>query len=138
VTTTLTPGTWTEHESGLDPDSGDVGGDIQATDAASRRWIKPLDDGTYALVTVYAYGTREFSEARDAYLYDVQEQIEWMRCADWEEPGGTEIDCDYTYTWPFSIAPSDLDVAFNWAKNHVTSYDPDRDFDWDGLAPISH
>ena len=134
---TLTPGTWTEHESGLDPDSGAVGGDDQATDAVSRRWIKPLDDGTYAVVTVYAYGTRFDDPDREQQL-DVLERVEWMHCSDWEEPGSSEIDCDYTYAWPFDFGPADLDVAFDWAKNHVAGYEADRDFDWDGIAPIIH
>jgi hypothetical protein len=135
---TLTPGAWTEHESGIDLSSGDVGGDDQATDSVSRRWIKPLEDGTYAVVTVYAYGTGRFNESLDAYDYDVTEQIEWLHCSDWEDPGSSEIDSDYTYHYPFSLAPEDIDVAFEWAKNHVADYDAESDLHWNGLDPIIH
>jgi hypothetical protein len=136
MNTTLTPGMWTEDEHGLDLNSGDVGGDLQATDAVSRRWIKPLDDGTYAVVDVTAYGT---SEERDDEVYlDVQEQVCWTRCSDHQDPGGTELDCDYTYDHPFHFAPDDLDIAFDWAKQHVTSWDAERDLHWDGVTPISH
>lgn len=130
--------TWTEDPSGLDLDAGQVGGDIQWTDSVSRRWIKPLDDGTYAMVTVTAYGTRDWDQHHEKYMLDVQAQVEWMRCRDWQDPGGTQLDADYTYDYPFDFAPEGQATAYDWAKQHVISYDIERDISWDGVSAIQH
>lgn len=125
-----TSATWTEHTLGLDLDSGDVGGDIQATNSASRRFVKKNDDGTYSMFTVYAYGTEEDD------VLDVQEMVEYLTCREIDDgsPIG-EIWSDYRYRHPFDLAPSSLDMAEVWAVNHVKSFNVSH-ISWDGMSEV--
>lgn len=125
--------TWTEDATGLDRDAGDVGGDIQMTKSASRRFSKKNDDGTHALVTVYAYGT---VEGDDEHL-DVQEMVEYLTCRELDDgcPIG-ETWSDYRYRHPFDLAPSSLDMAEVWARNYVRTFDISH-VTWDGTSEVS-
>lgn len=124
---------FTEDAMGFIADSGDVGGDNQATDAASRRFQKPLDDGNWAVVEVTAYGTaREVEEG--AYVdYDVEVQILWTVCGDPTDVGGTEIYADVTYEHPYSLAPSSTEQALAWSQTYIREFDSTH-LSWDGIT----
>lgn len=118
---------WTD--AGFDDDSGDVGGDIQATKSVSRRFTKTNDDGTIAMVTVYAYGTIE----GDDECRDVQEMIEYLICREYDDGPIGEIWSDYRYRHMYEVSPPDLEVAFTWATNHVNSFEM-KHVSWDGVT----
>lgn len=124
-------GLYTEHESGIDLDSGDVGGDDQATAAASRRFQRQLDDGTWAIVTVYAFGTSKEVDEGASYQHDVEVMTEYMVCSDVTDPGSTEIDADYRYWFPFDVGPDTPEKAYEWACNYIRGLDVE-DVDWNG------
>lgn len=116
---------YTEHEAGLMINSGGPGGDYVATDTVSRQFHRQLDDGTWAVVTIYAYGTQREVEEGAFVEYDVEEMVEYMVCSDPADPGGTEIDTDYRYENPFDIPPKSLEQALVWATNHIRNFDID-------------
>lgn len=124
---------FTEDAMGFIANSGDVGGDAQATDSASRRFQKQLDDGTWAVVEVYAYGTEKEVDEGASFEYDVAVQIMWSTCSDPTAAGSTEINADVTYEYPFSIAPCDLKQALAWSQNYVRTFDA-SDLSWDGVT----
>ena len=64
---------------------GDVGGDIQSSDAWSARWTRPLTDGQHAVVTRTYYATRDDSGAET-----LECETEYLVCADPDRPGDTE------------------------------------------------
>lgn len=85
-------------------DAGDVGGDYQLGPARSRQFAQKRDDGTYTVITEYAYTTPGNLSAFDAgefygrrHGYSVCNQTEIMHCRDLEDIGGSEIHSDIEY-----------------------------------------
>lgn len=85
-------------------DEGEIGGDIQLSAAPGRRFVHEREDGTFDVITEYAYvipgdesafGDGTFSGRKHGY--SVQNQTEIMHCRDLDDVGGTEITCDYEY-----------------------------------------
>ncbi|BDZ52397.1 hypothetical protein GCM10025867_46380 (plasmid) [Frondihabitans sucicola] len=134
TTTALPHYDWTEHESGLDLDSGDVGGDYQASAAASRRFWRQLPDGTFCVITSYYYATQKYyeldaegnrtgSESDDAESFDsaerfvdIENMTEYLWCTDREDPGSTEINSNYKYEYPLDMALDNVDRAWALAQ----------------------
>ena len=86
------------------PNEGDIGGDIQLSDAPGRRFVHQREDGTWDVITEAAYVVPGDQTAFDngtfsgrKHGYGVQNQTEIMHCRDLEDVGGTEITCDYEY-----------------------------------------
>lgn len=108
----------------LDYNSGDVGGDVQASNAASRRFTRTTDDGTYETVTVYTFASDEYFE-RDA-TYEVVELTETIEHTDPEEVGGTELHSEYEYDFPyersFDTAQEAFDAGVARLKNIESSW----------------
>jgi len=102
----------------IDYNAGDVGGDIQATDATSRRFVRTNASGTFTVLEVYAYATQEENGA-----IDVQAQLWETVCTDPEDPGSSEIFADIQYDYPFDYAPRDMEQAYEWAQNFVRTFD---------------
>jgi hypothetical protein len=71
---------------------GDGCGDDQIGQAYDARYHKVLPDGTFAVLTS-TYFVTQFGDG----TFGVTEQYETLRCSDLEDPGGTEIACDYQY-----------------------------------------
>jgi hypothetical protein len=72
--------------------AGDIGGDIQAGNSYSLRYVRADMPGS--LITVSYYGA-EYDECPGEFI--VQRQVEWMVCEDPADPGGTEIWSDVAY-----------------------------------------
>jgi hypothetical protein len=86
---------WQRCEPAVSP-AGDVGGDIQASDAWDARWQRPLPDGMTAMVTRAFYEAREDGKPPTPWLLECQ--TEYLICRDPADPGGTEVwsDADHT------------------------------------------
>lgn len=89
---------WREHDSGV-MEEGFVGGDWQVGEAFSKRFVR--DDLPGSLCTVSIYAVRH-EEGDGCVRHEVgklalRDQIEFMICGNPEEPGSTEIWCDYWY-----------------------------------------
>jgi hypothetical protein len=100
---TWCPEPWTREEP-LVGSGGDCGGDIQVSDSFTARWTAPLVDGTFALLTVAFY------LAEDDGRTFVECQTEYLHCRDLQDPGGTEIFCDYDYTEVVTVDPAATDL----------------------------
>jgi len=84
-------GQWRTDGTGVQP-GGDCGGDIQAGDSYSARFVRPDLPGSLMTVTFYPV---EYDECPGEFV--VQRQLEWMVCGDPRDPGGTEIWSDVAY-----------------------------------------
>jgi hypothetical protein len=116
--------------------SGDCGGDIQAGESWSVRFIRPDKPGSLLTVTFYPV---EYDECPGEFV--MQRKIEWMVCADPADPGGTEI-------WPDEVVRDDpMDPVFATAAEadaRATAEDAllradaygcwDGEPDWNGAA----
>lgn len=111
--------TYTEHPSGIDTDSGDVGGDYQVTKSASRSFQRKLSDGTWQILTVYAYGTQCEADEGASVDNDVQVMTESLICTDPDNTGSTEVTSDYTYAYPYADGPTSPEQAYEWACNYI-------------------
>jgi hypothetical protein len=122
----------------IDPDSGDVGGDHQASNAVSRRFAQQIDEKEFLVYTVYGYAslthemlTRHEGGEEDV-VWDVTAQTEIMRCSDWQDPGSTEITCDYEYNDDvYAIGYDTEQQAYDNAAAHIKSIDMLRDLAWE-------
>jgi hypothetical protein len=117
---------WQPDGKGVRP-GGDVGGDRQATESYSVRYM--TSDRPGALVTIYFYGERTGPQE-----YGVTMQTEWLVCADPRDPGGTEqwSDSDYHDLTPYMITSrADADrIAREHANTHTV-----EEVTWDGRTP---
>jgi hypothetical protein len=146
-TVTETPKFWRKAD-GEPPDgdsplaAGQVGGDIQAGDGWSIRYV-PMDqpqDGLYALVTVSVYpvahwqinGLKPGEKPRWAW----QQQIEYLVCTDIEDPGSTEEYSDVAYHDSYYDYAS-LEEATVAAKAFFDDWSA-GDTTWDGRSRIEH
>lgn len=82
---------------------GDVGGDVQVTDAVDRRWHRKMGDGTYQIITCNFYGAStdvNYDHARPAEgaVYVVQRSTEYVVTTNLDDPGSGEVESDYRYT----------------------------------------
>jgi hypothetical protein len=85
----MTYGTWQPDGTGIRP-GGDAGGDIQAGNSFSVRYVRPDLPGS--LITRTAYAVENVPGE-----FTIQIQTEWLVCTDPRDPGGTEIWSDYAY-----------------------------------------
>lgn len=124
----------------IDYDSGDVGGDHQIGPASSRRFQLTVDDGTFAVVTTYAYATLEervwdgegnLKEEPEPFL-DVEELTESIICTDPDDPGGTEIWSRYEYSTPLYYAPKDEEDALRLARRQTENESVEYINHWNG------
>lgn len=88
---------FTEDPMGLIEDAGDVGGDVQVSDAISRRFIEQREDGTFTVLDFTGYLASETGDSDDTEPAHVQVQVYYGRCTDLDDVGGTETSGDYRY-----------------------------------------
>lgn len=103
---------------------GTVGGD-GAGESQSRRWKRLRPDGNWDLVTVYGYAVD--TEERNLPPVDGRKWIaevctETMVCTDPQEPGSTEVTCDYDYddavtAFAYETEERALEVALNRVRS---------------------
>lgn len=108
--------------------NGDCGGDIQAGDSYSVRYIRPDKPGSLITVTFYPV---EYDELPGELA--VQRQVEFMVCEDPSDPGGTEIwsDClydDVSYKVIDTAAEAEQDAR----EFAVTALGDGSDHGWNG------
>lgn len=105
-------------------DGGDVGGDAQVGIAPTRAFAQKRADGTFTVITEYAYAER-IAEDRvaDGYRYDVVNQTEVMHCRDLDDIGGTEITSETTYEHPGYFAYKTRRQAESYARSYIKSLD---------------
>lgn len=114
---------------------GDTGGDEQASDSWCRRFVRPLDNNRYAVITVYVYVHDERMRTGDpdaAAPPVLTRQTEFAVCRDPDDVGGTEEFCDYTYV-PEPGRPATEDAA----RDVCDAIDP-AIFAWDGTPEVRH
>lgn len=147
---------WKADGSGVMSD-GSVGGDIQAGEAWSVRFVpafeQPNADGEYAVVTEYWYATDDWSGNRDRWIQDIEPQgnddeiehrwnhrfgvqcmIEFVLCKDLDDIGSTEVWSDYQY-YDDALYYS-LERAQEESKSRAQSSERQNGWDimWDGVA----
>lgn len=104
----------------IDLDAGDVGGDIQATKAVSRRFVRDDGDGAFTVLDVYAFGTEEPDYDNDGpNVIDMVAQFWYTECTDPTNPGSSETSGDIEYLYPYDVSPVDLEQARNWAEGFI-------------------
>lgn len=82
--------------------AGDVGGDVQVTDAVDRRWHRKMGDGTYQVITCNFYGAStdvNYDHARPAEgaVYVIQRSTEYVVTTNLDDPGSGEVESDCRY-----------------------------------------
>lgn len=115
---------------------GQVGGD-EAGDSVGVRYGKRNPDGTYSLIT------SNFYSMRDDLGHFVQNQTEFVVCADPEAPGDTEVWADYRYedfsdSFPGGdrLTEAEADVAAaNFATGQMSVPFEDL-YDWNGTDAL--
>ncbi|MFG2001637.1 hypothetical protein ACGFNU_21045 [Spirillospora sp. NPDC048911] len=115
---------WRQDNTGITA-GGDVGGDYQATDSFSVRYVHT---DRSAVVTVYAYGVE-----RRPGRYSVEMQTEMTVCRDVRRPGDTEEWSDSAYAaarGTFNSAEQAYRAAHDAIRRHKA-----REIRWDGRAP---
>jgi hypothetical protein len=84
---------WIEDELGLLDNGGDVGGDIQVSDAFERQFARQRASETlFEVVTFYVYVARE----ADGEPW-IQVSAWYSTCRDLEDVGGSEVDTAIRY-----------------------------------------
>lgn len=114
---------------------GDAGGDGQVSEAWSRRFVRPLRDGTFAVITVYVYVHDERMRTADDTIPNpltVSRQTEFTVCRNPADLGGTEEFSDSTYVLVPGVAHTD-----DAAREVCAAIDPAQ-FTWDGTPDLRH
>ena len=111
--------------------AGDVGGDVQVSDAWEARWQRQLPDGHTARVTrAYYVAADQVDGTADGPVH-LECQTEYLVCTDVSDPGGTEVWGDYTYaTVPLPTRP-DAEAA----RRAVAAAGEPTDAEWRTQAP---
>ena len=101
-------------------DGGDVGGDAQVGIAPMRTFAQERADGTFTVITEYAYAERIAEDrVEDGYKYDVVNQTEIMHCRDLDDIGGSEITSETQYEHPGYFAYKTLREAESYARQYI-------------------
>lgn len=81
------------REIGTLDDRGDVGGDLQAGRAYSRRFARQLDGGEFAVIDIHYVAARddEFTAGARLNEFWVHLDVEYLLCTDPSRPGDTEM-----------------------------------------------
>lgn len=114
---------------------GDVGGDGQVTHAWSRQFVRPLRDGTFAVITVYVYVHDERMRTADDTLTDplsMTRQTEFTVCRNPADVGSTDEFSDSTYVPVPGVANTE-----DAARAVCAAVDPAQ-FTWDGTPQLRH
>lgn len=122
-------GSWQQDGSGV-VDGGDIGGDIQAGNSYSIRYVRQDLPGSLITVTFYPvqYDGSEPGE------WSIQRQTEWLVCEDPADPGGTEIWSDGDYQDVACVDADSVEVAEWEARDLATAALGDGwTHDWSGL-----
>lgn len=134
---------WYVDSDGVKKYEGNVGGDYQLTDYWSARLI---NDVNQSIIDISAYG-EGFGWNEDTEEYEggigVTVQYEWMECTNREDPGSTEISCNYTYDDGGdcrSYTKEDMESGALLEACRIAVFrqvqHPERDFCWDGHDPM--
>lgn len=87
----------------LETDDGQPGGDLQVTNAASRRFITSSPAGFPVVLTVYAYGALIDGEGSRRDLQEAIVTETYLHGADLSE--ADPFDSEYAYAWPVDYWP---------------------------------
>jgi hypothetical protein len=110
---------------------GQHGGDRGVSDAVSSRWIKPIDDKLWAVVTCAFYVASETDDLDDG-PFVIECESEYLVCTDPFQPGDTEEWADSRYTLIGGIAgPDGADGALVEA---VEQAEAPHDEEWNEYA----
>lgn len=115
-------GQWLEVAPAGAQRAGDIGGDIQRSEAYARRYARALPDGTWAVIDDAYYTTEE-----DGTI-GVQNQVTYTVCADLADPGSSE-------TWSDSVYEDvtvPVEADDEGVKAHCNGVNPGA-FGWDGV-----
>jgi hypothetical protein len=130
--------TWREDGELID-NAGDINGDIQCGAAYERRFLHTTLPGR--LVDIAAYpikgdGSDPMPDEDAPIRLEVQTEL--MVCRDTDDPGGTAIWSDYTYTTGndlperFDVDYVSVEAAEAAARRYVEQFDPALHLSWDG------
>lgn len=121
---------------------GDVGGDTQAADSWSVRFVGDQHSESsagrrlYSVLTVYAYAASQLWKTVITGPWHVTTQVEMTVCTDPNRPGDTEVWSDAKYI-DDQRTYTDIDEADRAARDLADRYvrDGRPPVDWDGHAP---
>jgi hypothetical protein len=113
--------------------NGDCGGDYQATDSFSVRYIYRRDDGKWAVATISFYGVTLDPDGDLKPPYRIERQEERILCTDPRRPVDTEEWADHRFLPAFPTCTT-LEGATGAAREAARSFDPQW-ITWDGLTP---
>ena len=126
---------WTKVDAPV-ASGGDVGGDLQATEAYSVRFLPAEEraDGLHAAFTDYWYGEATGQTHRDG-PFRVARQREYLICTDPRDPGSTEVWADYAYHWPGGRYGTTAEA--DAAARARAEDDSGTDIRWDGRTTFA-
>ncbi len=107
--------------------AGDVGGDVQASEAYDARWTRDLRDGLTAMVTRTCYAI--VPDSPGPRVREMEEETEYLACSDPADPGNSEWS-EYIYRPVYGFSPTDLG-----ARAAAYGAEPPCDDEWEEVAP---
>lgn len=122
--------------------AGDVGGDIQAGEAYSRRFVHTRLAGRHIEVHAYPVANCQPDPGAEPTI-SLEIQTELMVATDPDDPGGTEVWSDLEYSdlpERYERTYPSVEAAEEAAQEYLRTLDPARDFTWDGrpeMGPAS-
>lgn len=122
---------WQEDGRMLIDQRGSWLGDAQVGKEYSRRYWRQHDDATYTVITDIV-GVESYDAGAGRSEYAVVNLIETLRCRDRSDPGGTEIQSDYTRNNAVNyLAITNLRQAGREARAYALRFGPEI---WDHYA----
>lgn len=116
--------------------AGYVGGDWQVSEGWNVRYLPATEpnDGQHALIDENFYVESKADDGSGPYVVTCQTM--YQICTDLDDPGGTEVYCDYEYDLDADVLMyDDLDRAID-STRRLAEIDDAHSFLWDGRSRI--
>lgn len=127
--------TWYPQDEKPLRDKGNTGGDYQAGDAWSVRFVNDINNSVITL-TVYPEYTRLPTGSPDLHDIGITEQIQYTQCSDRDDPGGTEkaawVSYDHTDALAYFTRRDAAKAARQVALRYLNEAGASQWFTWDG------
>lgn len=125
--------TWTKQ-----PDifpAGAVGGDDQVTEGFNVRYFPDVQpaEGKFAIVDENFYVEQNGDNQGPPYV--VTTQVQYLVCSVLDDPGGSELWCEYEYTSAHDIHVYDTMAEAEAASERAAQAADGSCIAWDGLMP---
>lgn len=104
-------------------DAGDPGGDSQMTSAYSRRFVRDLGDGTFAVVEVETYAVNTEGDPDKPPRPVLTFLFEYRECTDPIDPDSVSL-AEYSSSRDVPRSPGDADPTDEDARAVCAAFDP--------------